>query len=106
MNARRIALSVCLAAIAGTLTGCPSSGDPHTVRLVTSLPRTGSARDQTTSIVNGVKMAIEEAGGKVGEFKIDFTDMDDATAQAGQWDATLESNNARKAAGDSDVMVY
>ncbi len=106
MNMRIFAALVSCAATLAVLTGCSTQGDPHTVRLVTSLPRTGSARDQTTSIVNGVKMAIEEAGGKVGEFKIEFTDMDDATAQAGQWDATLESNNAKKAAQNPDVMVY
>ncbi len=106
MNTRNLATMVCCAVLAATLAGCSSQGDPNTVRLVTSLPRTGSARDQTTSIVNGVKMAIDEAGGKAGDLKIEFTDMDDATAQAGQWDATLESNNARKAASDSNVMVY
>ncbi len=37
---------------------------------VSSLPRTGSAEGQTTSITNGIKMALEEADYKVGDFKI------------------------------------
>ena len=35
------------------------------IKVVSSLPRTGSARGQTDTIVNGIIMAIEEAGSKV-----------------------------------------
>jgi hypothetical protein len=43
-------------------------GNPGVIKIVSSLPRTGSARGQTDTIVNGIRMAIEEAGAKVRQF--------------------------------------
>ena len=47
------------------LAGCNRSGDPHVVKIVSSLPRTGAARQQTDTIVNGIRMALEDADNKV-----------------------------------------
>lgn len=80
--------------------------DAGTVKIVSSLPRTGSAKGQTDTIVNGILMALEEAGGKAGPFKVVYEDLDDATAAAGQWTAEKESANAEQAVKDPDVMVY
>jgi branched-chain amino acid transport system substrate-binding protein len=80
--------------------------DAGTVKIVSSLPRTGSAKGQTDTIVNGIVMAIEEAGHKAGGFRVVYEDLDDATAAAGQWTAEKESANAEQAVKDPDVMVY
>ena len=61
----------------------PTSG---TVKIVSSLPRTGSANAQTTTITNGIRLAIEEAGGKAGNFNVEYEDWDDASAKKGDWD--------------------
>lgn len=76
------------------------------IKIVSSLPRTGSAKGQTDTIVNGIKLALEEVNYKVGDFTIEYEDLDDATAQAGQWDAQRETSNAQRAVQDLDVMVY
>jgi branched-chain amino acid transport system substrate-binding protein len=86
--------------------GGPVGGDPKVIKIVSSLPRTGSARGQTDTIVNGIRMAIEEAGNKVGDFAIEYEDLDDATAADGKWNAERETANAVKAAQDPNVMVY
>lgn len=86
------------------LGGCGGGG--NTLKIVSSLPRTGSAQGQTDTIVNGIKMAIEEYGGEIAGMKLQHQDMDDATAAQGQWDAGKEADNAREAAGDKDVMVF
>ena len=83
-----------------------AAGDPHLIRIVSSLPRTGSARQQTDTIVNGIKMALQEANDRVDDFQIDYQDRDDATASAGEWTPELETSNANAAVHDSDVMVY
>ncbi len=104
-------LTISLAAVL-VLGGCKKSaqagsgGDPKTIVIVSSLPRTGSANAQTTTIVNGIRMAIEEAGGKVGDFTIKFEDWDDASAKKGDWDPEVEAANAEKAANNPDVMAY
>jgi len=77
------------------------------IKIVSSLPRTGSARGQTDTIVNGIQMAIEESGHKVGAFTIKYEDLDDATAAEGQWPAWLsfgmETFAARSCRSDIDL---
>ena len=82
------------------------AGDPNVVKIVSSLPRTGSANAQTTTMVNGIRMAIDEAGGKVGAFTIVYQDWDDASAKKGDWDPEVEAANADRAVADPDVMFY
>jgi branched-chain amino acid transport system substrate-binding protein len=82
------------------------SGDPNVIKIVSSLPRTGSANAQTSTIVNGIHMAIDEVGGKIGNFTIIYEDWDDASPQRGNWDPAVENANANKAVSDPDVMAY
>lgn len=84
--------------------GSQESG--KTLKIVSSLPRTGSANSQTTSMVNGIKLAIEERGGKVDGFAIEYEDMDDASPQRGNWDPAVEAANANKAAKDDAIVGY
>jgi branched-chain amino acid transport system substrate-binding protein len=77
-----------------------------TIKIVSSLPRTGSSKGQTDTIVNAFKMAFEEVNYTAGGFTIEYEDMDDATPARGAWDAGKEAENANKAVADSDVMVY
>jgi branched-chain amino acid transport system substrate-binding protein len=83
-----------------------SASADEIVKLVSSLPRTGSANGQASSIVNGIKMALDEVNYKVGDFKLIYQDLDDASPERGQWDPAIEAANADKAIRDPDVMVY
>jgi branched-chain amino acid transport system substrate-binding protein len=83
-----------------------ASGLTGTIKIVSSLPRTGTDKGQTDTMVNGIKMALDEAGGKVGGATVTYEDWDDATAAAGHWDPAQETSNANKAAADKDIMVY
>jgi branched-chain amino acid transport system substrate-binding protein len=78
----------------------------NSVKIVSSLPRTGSANAQTTSMVNGIKMAIAEVGGKIGDTTILYEDWDDASPQRGNWDPAVEAQNADKAIADTSVVAY
>ena len=78
----------------------------ETIKIVSSLPRTGSANYQTTTTANGIRMAVDEVGGKVGNFKIVYEDWDDASPERGQWDPAVEAANADRAIADADVMAY
>jgi branched-chain amino acid transport system substrate-binding protein len=102
------ALLVATAALV-MLSGCESKsngGNASVIKIVSSMPRTGSARAQTDTLVNGIKMALDEAGGKAGGFTIEYLDWDDATAAAANWTAEAETANADRASKDPDVMVY
>ncbi|HEX9114548.1 MAG TPA: branched-chain amino acid ABC transporter substrate-binding protein [Anaerolineae bacterium] len=84
-----------------------------TIKIVSSLPRTGSSKGQTDTIVNAFKMALQDigasadgSGGKLGGATIVYQDLDDATAAKGAWDAAQEAQNANQALNDAQVMVY
>ena len=81
-------------------------GGKNRVKIVTSMPRTGSAQSQTDAIVNGIQMAIDDYGGEIAGMQLQHVDMDDATASGGRWDAGMEMDNARQAIADKDVMVF
>jgi branched-chain amino acid transport system substrate-binding protein len=86
--------------------GGSTSGGGQTLNIYSSLPMQGSSRTQTTALVNGAKLALEQAGGKAGDFTVKYTPLDDSTAQAGSWTPEATTANARKAAGDDSVAVY
>ena len=54
-----------------------------TVDFYSSLPLSGSSTAQTLPLVNGIKLALSQAGDKAGKYKIKYTSLNDATAAAG-----------------------
>jgi branched-chain amino acid transport system substrate-binding protein len=67
---------------------------------------TGPSLTQTQTIVNAIKMALEEVNYKVGNLTIEYEALDDATPATQKWDGAKEAENARKAIGDSKVVAY
>lgn len=74
--------------------------------IYSSLPLQGAARAQAVAAVNGAKLALEQADGRVGDFKIQYRSLDDSTAQAAGWEPGATSANARKAASDDSTIGY
>ncbi|HXD85837.1 MAG TPA: branched-chain amino acid ABC transporter substrate-binding protein [Urbifossiella sp.] len=103
---RRRFLALAGGTAASLLPGCSSNSSASVVKIISSMPRTGSAKGQTDTIANGIRMAIEEYNGVIAGMQIEYLDLDDATAAAGSWTSDLESGNARKAAADPDVIAF
>ena len=53
------------------------------LKIISSLPRTGSANAQTTTMVNGIQLAIDEVHGKIGDYTIVYEDRQSAARQLG-----------------------
>ncbi len=118
MRARSLAASGCLVtALALGVTACGGGSDNKSsgggggggrtsLTIYSSLPLQGDSRPQSTDVVNGEKLALEEAGGKVGKFTIKYASLDDATAAAGKWDPGQTSADGRKAAQDASTIAY
>lgn len=70
------------------------------------LPLQGADADQSESILNGEKLALEQAGGRVGKFTVKLVSKDDSTAQAGQWTPAQTSMVARAAVQDKSTIAY
>jgi branched-chain amino acid transport system substrate-binding protein len=81
-------------------------GGGGTVDIYSSLPLQGASKDQTAAMVNGMKLALSQAGNKAGNFTVKYSALDDSTAQAGNWDPGQTAQNARKVAQDSKAVYY
>jgi branched-chain amino acid transport system substrate-binding protein len=112
---RRVTSLVVLGAVTALIAiGCGGGGDSGgggggespTAKIVSDLPRQGANRAQTTTMVNAINMAIDERNGKAGDIKIEYESLDDATAQAGQWDAAKCAENAQSAAQDDEIIGW
>jgi branched-chain amino acid transport system substrate-binding protein len=113
---RPLRLTVALALVAAPLAaGCGSDtsgggkvvGD--TLTIYSSLPLQGPHKLQSQSIVNAEKLALQQAGGKAGSYKVNFAVRDDSTARGSRgpgWDPGRTADNASKAAQDSRTIAY
>ncbi|MER3418399.1 MAG: branched chain amino acid ABC transporter substrate-binding protein [Chloroflexota bacterium] len=88
----------------GAATTAPA--EKGTIDIWSSLPRQGSSKGQTDTIVNAIKLAIEKRGGVVDGWKINYVDQDDSTAEAGKWTPEKETDNATKAVADPKLVAY
>ena len=86
--------------------GDSGGGGGGSIKIVSDLPLQGANRAQTTTMVNAIELAIEERDGEVAGLKVDYESLDDATAQAGQWDPAKCAENAQKAAQDEAVVGW
>ncbi len=87
-------------------TASSSSGGGKTVDIYSSLPMQGASSAQTIPLVNGIKLALSQAGAKAGPFTVNYSVLDDSTAAAGKWDPSQTAANARKVAADSKAVYY
>ena len=84
--------------------GRGAQSDPGVVRIYSSVPR-----PDFDSINHGIQMAVDEAGGRAGNYRIDFVPLNDAVQDSEgrwKWNTDVELANARRAVEDPDAMVY
>ncbi len=88
--------------------GGSSGGGSNTIDIYSSLPLQGAVTAQTGPLVNGIKLALSQAGGKAGKFTVNYQSLDDSTATsaATTCDVNQSQANARKAATDSKAVYY
>jgi branched-chain amino acid transport system substrate-binding protein len=110
--------SCLLAAFAVGMTACGDDDDDDggggggegggggTANVYSSLPLQGASRPQTTAMVNGIKLALQQRNGKAGDITIKYTSLDDSTAQAGTWTPEATQANAQEVAQDDAAIAY
>jgi branched-chain amino acid transport system substrate-binding protein len=119
LRVRWLALFSCLlAALALGMTACGDDDDDDggdggeaaegggTLNVYSSLPLQGASRPQTTAMVEGIRLALQQNQGKAGDFTIKYTSLDDSTAQAGTWTPEATAANARRVAQDDAAIAY
>ncbi|MGZ4293201.1 MAG: branched-chain amino acid ABC transporter substrate-binding protein [Solirubrobacteraceae bacterium] len=94
------------AAGGGSSSSASGGGGGNTVDIYSSLPLQGASTAQTDPMVNGIKLALSQAGNKAGSFTVNYQSLDDSTAAAGKWDPGQTAANARKVAADTKAVYY
>jgi branched-chain amino acid transport system substrate-binding protein len=103
-----------LAALALVLGGCggDSSDDgapkegPRTLTIYSSLPLHGPARERSRDMVNAIKLALQESGGKIGALSVTYVSLDSSTAEENGWTRDKVLDNARTAVKDLNGIAY
>ena len=106
-----LALSACgssSSSSSSAASGGSSSGSSggSTIDIYSSLPLQGASTAQTNPLVNGIKLALSEAGNKAGTLSVNYQSLDDSTAAAGKWDPGQTAADARKVASDPKAVYY
>ncbi len=88
-------------------TSSSGGGGGNTIDIYSSLPLKGAVSAQTLPTVNGIKLALDQAGGKAGKFTVNYTSLDDSTATSPtNYDLNVCQADARKAATDPKAVYY
>lgn len=110
MSKRLFVLFSVLIAASMVLAACGGSGGStaKTLKIVSSLPMTGSSLTQTQTIVNAEQLRLAQANNTAcgGKYTLAYEAWDDASAAQGQWDPAVETENGNKAAADPTIIAY
>jgi branched-chain amino acid transport system substrate-binding protein len=78
-------------------------GEPDFL-IASDLPMQGSARGQTTAMVQAIRYVLKQRNYKAGKYNLAYQVCDDSTAQAGKWDSGKCNQNARAYANNKSVI--
>jgi branched-chain amino acid transport system substrate-binding protein len=111
MSKRALVLISVLVATSMLLAACGAggaAGGGKTLKIVSSLPMTGSSLTQTQTMVNSMQLRLAQANNQAcgGKYTLAYEAWDDASAAQGQWDPAVETENGNKAAADPSIIAY
>jgi branched-chain amino acid transport system substrate-binding protein len=82
-----------------------STAAGRVVDIYSSLPMRGPSASEAAALVNGIQLALDQAGGRAGPFTVHYTPLDDSLGHTG-WDANATAADARKTAADPRAVYY
>jgi branched-chain amino acid transport system substrate-binding protein len=107
---------LCLAALAAGATGAAGCGGTgatgasetasNQLVVYSSLPLQGPSAAISQQIVNGEKLALAQAGGRVGAFRVSYVSLDDSNPANGKWSPDVTATDAKMAAQDTSTIAY
>jgi branched-chain amino acid transport system substrate-binding protein len=103
------ALAASIPAIAGcggTGVSGASEAAGNQLAIYSSLPLHGPSATISEQIVGGEKLALAQAGGHAGSFKVGYVSLDDSNPARGRWDPGITATDAKQAAQDTSTIAY
>ncbi len=101
-----VALPIALAGCGGVGVSGAATSVGSQLTIYSSLPLQGPSGAVSQQIVNGEKLALADAGGRVGAFKVSYVSEDDSSPTSGKWTPGVTASNAKTAADDTTTIAY
>jgi branched-chain amino acid transport system substrate-binding protein len=109
----RCACLAALAVIGATAAGCggvsisgASEATGTQLAIYSSLPLQGPSAQIAEEMVNGERLALADAGGHIGRFRVGYVSLDDSNPNNGKLDPGVTASNAKMAAQDTSTIAY
>jgi branched-chain amino acid transport system substrate-binding protein len=108
-------LTVALLAAAVGVAACGSSSGQtlastqirgKTLTIYASAPLRGRSSVTGRSVINGARLALEQVGNRIGQYRIALRVLDDATVKRGGWDPGQTTINVKAVALDPTAIGY
>jgi branched-chain amino acid transport system substrate-binding protein len=77
-----------------------------TLTIYSSLPRSGDSAAEAGAVAAGQRLALAEAGGKVGRWRVRLVELDSSEPDDHSWDPDVVLANAERAAEDPTTIAY
>jgi branched-chain amino acid transport system substrate-binding protein len=119
LSARRHGLSAVLASglaaafVAALLGGSGCGGvsgaagsQSDQLTIYSSLPLQGPQGAISTQLIDGEKLALDDADGHVGPFRVGYVSLDDSNPKTGEWEPGLTAANAKTAADEPSAIAF
>jgi len=109
---RLVAAAAAVLASGAGAAACGSSGpgdggiSGDRLHIYSSQPLSGDRAEAAADVVRAQRMALAEAGGRAGRFRLTLTALDSADRETGTWDPGRVSANARRGAQDDRTIAY
>lgn len=101
-----LALGLAAAGCGGEADDARPGDGPRTLTIYSSLPLHGPDRERSRDMVNAIKLALQQAGGKVGALSVTYVSLDASTAEDERWTSERVLDNARAAVRDLNAIAY
>jgi len=80
--------------------------DADTLVVYSSLPRTGGSATRGEAVAAGQRLALADAGSRVGRYRVELVELDSAEPDERDWDPDRVAENAGTAAEDPAAIAY
>jgi branched-chain amino acid transport system substrate-binding protein len=105
VGATALAIAACGSSSKSSGSGGGGAVSGKTLDIYSDLPLLGPLTSATQPLVNGIKLALSQAGGKAGPWTIKYTSLNDATAAKASYDLGQCASDARTVATDSKAIA-
>jgi branched-chain amino acid transport system substrate-binding protein len=110
----RAAIAGLLAVLAAGPAACGGPPDPPVdppitgprLTVYSGQPLGGYEGDRARDVVDAERLALSEAGGRVGRWAIRYVALDDSDPRTGRWEPGVVAANARRATQDPTTIAY